>query len=62
MKPVFELLSSVLLWLFIPVLMLVYILILFLLAVGELFIFVFDRAERDRTRLIRKLLQPLHKR
>ncbi len=62
MKQIANLISGVLLWVMIPVIMLVYLFILLLLAVGELFIFIFDRADRDRTRLIKKLLQPLQKR
>jgi len=62
MKLIAELISGVLLWIFVPVILLVYLFILLLLAIGELFIFIFDRADRDRTRLIKKLLQPLQKR
>ena len=62
MKQIADFISGVLLWVMIPFIMLVYLFILLLLAVGELFIFIFDRADRDRTRLIKKLLQPLQKR
>ena len=62
MKQITELISGVLLWLFVPVILLVYLFILLLLALAELFTFIFDRADRDRMRLIRKFLQPLHKR
>lgn len=62
MKQIADFISSILLWVMIPFIMLVYLFILLLLAVGELFIFIFDRADRDRTRLIKKLLQPLQKR
>lgn len=62
MKQIADFFSSILLWVMIPFIMLVYLFILLLLAVGELFIFIFDRADRDRTRLIKKLLQPLQKR
>jgi hypothetical protein len=62
MKQIADFISGVLLWVMIPFIMLVYLFILFLLAFSELFIYIFDRADRDRTRLIKKLLQPLQKR
>jgi hypothetical protein len=62
MKQIAEFISGVLMWLMIPLIMLVYLFILLLLAISELFIYIFDRADRDRTRLIKKLLQPLQKR
>jgi hypothetical protein len=62
MKPIADFISSVLMCVMIPLIMLVYLFILLLLAFSELFIYIFDRADRDRTRLIKKLLQPLQKR
>jgi hypothetical protein len=62
MKQIADFISGVLLYVMIPFIMLVYLLILLLLAISELFIYIFDRADRDRTRLIKKLLQPLQKR
>jgi hypothetical protein len=62
MKLIADFISSVLMCVMIPLIMLVYLFILFLLAFSELFIYIFDRADRDRTRLIKKLLQPLQKR
>jgi hypothetical protein len=62
MKQIADFISGVLLWVMIPLIMLVYLFILLLLAISELFIYIFDRADRDRTRLIKKLLQPLQKR
>lgn len=62
MKQIADFISGVLLWVMIPLIMLVYLFILLLLAFSELFIYIFDRADRDRLRLIKKLLQPLQKR
>jgi hypothetical protein len=62
MKQIADFISGVLLWVMIPFIMLVYLFILLLLAISELFIYIFDQADRDRTRLIKKLLQPLQKR
>jgi hypothetical protein len=62
MKQIADFISGFLLWVMIPLIMLVYLFILLLLAISELFIYIFDRADRDRTRLIKKLLQPLQKR
>lgn len=62
MKQIADLISGLLLWIFVPAILLVYLFILLLLALAELFIFIFDRADRDRMRLIRKLIEPLQKR
>lgn len=59
MKPIIEFISSILLWLLIPLILFVYLLALLLIALGELFSYLFDRADRDRIRLIKKLLTPL---
>lgn len=62
MTRIIEFISSLLMAAMIPVLFFIYLFILVLLAMGELFLYVFDKADRDRANLIKKFLKPLQKR
>ncbi len=62
MTRIIDIISSILMMAIIPILFSIYLFILFLLAVAELFIYTFDRADRNRANLIKKFLQPLQKR
>lgn len=62
MKPIVEVISSALMMAIIPVLLFIYLFILFLLAIAEMFFYIFDRADHQRTNLIKKFLNPLQKR
>ena len=62
MKTLVNLASHVLLFICVPIIVFLYLFILVLFTLAELMFYIFDRSERKRSQLIKKLLFPLHKR
>lgn len=62
MKIIVDILSHVLLFIFVPLIFLVYVFMLVLFAVARTLFYIFDKTERKRDSIINKILFPLHKR
>ena len=62
MKTLVNLFSHILLFIFVPLIFLVYVFMLVLFSVARTLFYIFDKTERKRNIIINKILFPLHKR
>lgn len=62
MKLIADIIGGALCFIIVPVVFFIYLFVLLLLVIADLIFYIFDRTDENKTRIIKKLINPLSKR